>query len=244
MFPSLGRPHKAPRRRTPTSAAEPAERPAPATSSSTTIACFAQYLSVDDRLVSRLDNAAKAPDRPQVSAQSEASVIVSQAHRLCLQTARFGLPAGIDAVFETGTLRLQDALGRYRANWETRRCVVPMNAFMAVTATTSLWWSMEDAIVYAAALRHTVNQNGQGATHFQLIRSPLPDRRHAPAFLPGAMIGWWLRLAGSDAADYLQAAPQPELEHPRSTWSPTLDHEDMRGMPWLAAGGGIAKPHH
>jgi hypothetical protein len=237
MFPSIGRPQKILRRRSPHPTAAANQHPDPATSVNTTVASFAQYLSVDDRLVSRLDNAAKAPDRPEVALLAEASIIVSQVRRLCLQSARFGLPAQSGAV---GAMNVQDALGRHRHAWETRRCVVPMNAFRTIAPTGGLWWSMEDAIVYAAALRHTVGQNERTATHFQLIQSPLADRAHAPAFVPGAMIGWWLSLAGSDAAEYLATAPQPELEQPQTTWSPTLDDENMRGIPWLATGGGAS----
>lgn len=244
MFPSNGRPHKILRRRSPHPAAAADKHPDSAASGSPSIACFAQYLSVDDRLVSRLDNAAKAPDRPEVALLAEASIIVSQVHRLCLQSARFGLPAASDsASMQTGAIggiSVQDACRQHRPEWETRRCVVPLNAFKTIAPTGSLWWSMEDAIVYAAALRHTVGQNGHTATHFQLIQSPLADRAHAPAFVPGAMIGWWLSLAGADAADYLATAPQPELEPPQTTWTPTLDDENMRGVPWLATGGGAS----
>jgi putative SOS response-associated peptidase YedK len=250
MFPSMGKPQKSLRRRStnPTAAAD--RHPDSATSDSTSIACFAQYLSVDDRLVSRLDNAAKTPDRPEVALLAEASIIVSQVHRLCLQSARFGLPAGTNdapaatAANGVGIIDVRHAYRRYKPAWETRRCVVPMNAFKTVTAASSVWWGLEDSIVYAAALRHTVGHNGHTATHFQLIQSPsanrATDRAQAPAFIPGAMIGWWLSLAGSDAADYLASAPQPELQPPQTTWSPTLDDENMRGIPWLATGGGAS----
>ncbi|WP_368563836.1 hypothetical protein [Pseudoxanthomonas sp. UTMC 1351] len=232
-------PQKILRRRSPHPTAAANQHPDPATGN-TTIACFAQYLSVDDRLVSRLDNATKAPDRPEVELLTEASVIVSQDHRLCLQFARFGLPAGSgNASRAIGAISVQDACKRHKPEWETRRCVVPMNAFKTITAAdSSLWWSMEDSIVYAAALHHSVGHNGHTATYFQLIQSPLADRPHAPALVPGAMIGWWLSLAGTDAAEYLATAPQPELEQPQITWSPTLDDENMRGVPWLATGGG------
>lgn len=239
MFPSIGRPQKILRRRSPHATAAANQQPDPAAPVNTTVASFAQYLSVDDRLVSRLDNAAKAPDRPEVAPLAEASIIVSQVHRLCLQSTRFGLPTETGTV---GVISVEDACGRYQPAWETRRCVVPMNAFKTISAAGSLWWSTEDSIVYAAALRHTVGHNGNTATHFQLIQSPLADRAHSPAFLPGAMIGWWLSLTGSDAADYLATAPQPELEPPQTTWLPALDDENMRGVPWLATGGGaVAK---
>ena len=248
MFPSIGRPQNILRRRSPHPTAATDKHPDSTISGNTAITCFAQYLSVDDRLVSRLDNAAKAPDRAEVALLTEASIIVSQVHRLCLQSARFGLPADAEnasAQPDTsprtmGVINALEACKKHRHAWETRRCVVPMNAFRTASPTANLWWSMEDSIVYAAALRHTIGQNGRTATHFQLIQSTLPDRAHAPAFIPGAMIGWWLSLAGTDAADYLAAAPQPELEQPQPTWSPTLDDENMRGIPWLATGGGAS----
>ena len=243
MFPSTGRPQKISRRRSPHPAAAANQHPDPATSVNAGIASFAQYLSVDDRLVSRLDNAAKTPDRPEVAPLAEASIIVSQVRRLCLQSTRFGLPSDTDVA---GVISVEDVCARHRPAWETRRCVVPMNAFKTITPTGSLWWSMEDSLVYAAAVRHTVGHNGNTATHFQLIQSPLAERAHSPAFIPGAMIGWWLSLAGSDAADYLASAPQPKLEQPQTTWSPALDDENMRGVPWLATGGGIVtkNPRH
>jgi hypothetical protein len=241
MFPSIGRPQKILRRRSPHPTAAANQHPDPATSGSTTIASFAQYLSVDDRLVSRLENAARAPDRPEVELLAEANVVVSQVHRLCLQSARFGLPARTETESgAVGIISVQEACRLHKPAWETRRCVVPMNAFKTAVANAGVWWSTEDTIVYAAALRHTVGRNGHSATHFQLIQSPLDDRAHAPALIPGAMIGWWLSLAGSDAADYLGTAPQPELEEPQTTWSPTLDDENMRGVPWLATGGGAS----
>lgn len=247
MFPSIGKSHKIPRSRSPHAVAVSTDSPKPALSAGAAISCFAQYLSMDDRLVSRLDDAAGAPDLPRVSLLSEASVIVSQAHRLRLQTARFGLPTGADVSFApTGAIRLREALERHRNQWEIHRCVVPMNAFMAVTPAARLWWSTEDSIVYAAALCHAAGQNDRNTMYFQLIQSPLPDRPHAPAFLPGAMIGWWLSLAGSDAADYLIAAPQPELERPQPRWSPPQHENDARGLPLLATGtsGGSIKPQH
>jgi hypothetical protein len=248
MFPSIGRPQNILRRRSPHPTAATDKHPDSTTSGNTAITCFAQYLSVDDRLVSRLDNAAKAPDRPEVALLAEASIIVSQVHRLCLQSARYGLPADAanasvqpdTAPCAIGVISSQEACKKHRHAWETRRCVVPMNAFRTASPAASLWWSMEDSIVYAAALRHTIGQNGHTATHFQLIQSPLAGRAQAPAFIPGAMIGWWLSLAGTDAADYLATAPQPELEPPQPTWSPTLDDENMRGIPWLATGGGAS----
>lgn len=240
MFPSIGKPEKILRRRSPHSTAA-ANQHADTSTGNTAIACFSQYLSVDDRLVSRLDNAAKAPDRPEVELLGDASVIVSQVHRLCLQSARFGLPTRSNTRADAiGIISVREACDRHKPAWETRRCVVPMNAFKTITSTDGLWWSTEDSIVYAAALRHTVGHNGHTATHFQLIQSPLDDRDHAPALIPGAMIGWWLSLAGSDAADYLGTAPQPALEPPQTTWSPTLDDENMRGIPWLATGGGAS----